>query len=76
MYQDIYIRGFRWDDLEAVTRLFNSVNGSEDTAMESDVELMGQVLAQPSVSPEDDLRLAHIGDDLGGVLPAPPGDAY
>ena len=66
MYQDIYIRGFRWDDLEAVTRLFNSVNGSEDTAMESDVELMGQVLVQPSVSPEDDLRVAYVGTDMAG----------
>ena len=47
MVQDINIRGFEWDDLETVTRLFNSINGVEGTGMESDADLMRQILAQP-----------------------------
>ncbi len=66
MAHDIDIRGFRWDDLEAVTRLFNSVNDADGEAMESDVELMRQILSQPSVSAEDDLRVACVGSDVAG----------
>ena len=66
MAQDINIRGFEWDDLESVTQLFNSINGTDGTAMESDVDLMRQILAQPSVSPEDDLSVAHVGPDMAG----------
>ena len=66
MDRDIDIRTFEWDDLETVTRLFNSINGAEGTAMESDVDLMRQTLAQPSVSAEDDLRVAHVGPDMAG----------
>ena len=66
MAQNIDIRAFQWDDLETVTRLFNSINGTEGTAMESDVDLMRQTLAQPSVSPEDDLRVAYLGTDIAG----------
>ena len=66
MDRDIDIRRFEWDDLETVTRLFNSINGAEGTAMESDVDLMRQTLAQPSVSPEDDLCVAYLGTDIAG----------
>ena len=66
MDQDIDIRAFEWDDLETVTRLFNSIDGAEGTVMESDVDQMRQALAQPSVSPEDDLRVAHVGADMVG----------
>ena len=66
MDRDIDIRGFEWDDLETVTRLFNSINGAEGTGMESDVDLMRQILAQPSVSPEDDLNVALVGTDMVG----------
>ena len=66
MERDIDIRRFEWDDLETVTRLFNSINGTEGTAMESDVDLTRQTLAQPSVSPEDDLRVAYLGTDIAG----------
>ena len=66
MDQDIDIRAFEWDDLETVTRLFNSIDGAEGTVMESDVDLVRQVIAQPSVSPGDDLRVAHVGADMVG----------
>ena len=66
MDRDIDIQRFEWDDLETVTRLFNSINGAEGTGMESDAELMRQILAQPSVSPEDDLHVAYVGTDMVG----------
>ena len=66
MAQNIDIRAFQWDDLETVTRLFNSINGTEGTAMESDVDLMRQTLGQPSVAPENDLRVALVGTDIVG----------
>ena len=66
MDPDIDIRAFQWDDLESVTRLVNSIDGVEGTAMESDADLMRQTLAQPSVSPEDDIRVAHFGPHVAG----------
>ena len=67
MDQDIDIRGFQWDELETFTRMFNSINGVEGTVMESDVDLMRQVLAQPSVSPDEDLWVAYVGPDMAGL---------
>ena len=66
MAQDIDIRGFRWEDLEPVTDLFNRISGAEGTEKELDSETVGQNLSVPSVSPETNLRLAVSGADIIG----------
>ena len=66
MAQDIDIRGFRWEDLEPVTDLFNRVGGVRGTEKETDSETVGQNLSVPGVSPETNLRLAARGADIIG----------
>ena len=66
MAQDIDIRGFKWEDLESVTDLFNRIGGATGTEKELDSEVVGQNLSVPSVSPERNLRLAVNGTDIVG----------
>ena len=61
-----HIRKFRWQDIEQVTHLFNQVNGISGTVKENDVELLSQMLAQPSCQPESNCYVADSGGQLVG----------
>ena len=57
---------FRWEDVEQFSHLFNQVNGATGTVMEIDVELVTQMLAQPSCQPESNCYVADSGGQLVG----------
>ena len=61
-----HIRLFRWEDVERVTHLFNEVNGISGTVKEFDVELLSQMLAQPSCQPESNCYVAESAAQLVG----------
>ncbi len=62
----VELRKFDWKDIEAVTRLFSRLGGTEGTEKEADTELVRQTLSHPSASPEDNLTLALSGGRLIG----------
>ena len=66
MTADPHIRLFRWEDVDQVTHLFNQVNGISGTVKEVDVELLGQMFAQPSCQPESNCYVADSGGHLVG----------
>ncbi|MCL0028983.1 GNAT family N-acetyltransferase [Dehalococcoidia bacterium] len=72
MTATLQIRTFRWDDVEALTNLFNQVNGVSGTVKEFDTELMCQTLDQPSCQPESNCYVADSdGSVVGFVLVSP-----
>ena len=66
------IRGFRWEDLDRFTHLFNEVNEIGNSEKACDPEFMGQLLSLPSLSPENDCYVAeHLGSLVGLVMVTP-----
>jgi mycothiol synthase len=53
------VRSFHWSDLEALTPVFNSVNGSTGTDGAFDDDLMRQMLSQPACDPERNCYVAE-----------------
>ena len=66
------VRRFKWQDLEHLTVLFNEINCLSNSERAYDVELMRQVLSQPSCQPEENGFLAESErSPVGFVLVSP-----
>ena len=66
MTTSAHIRNYRWNDLEPLTRLFNTINGISDTEKAYDSELLAERLSQPPCRPEEDCYLAESQESLVG----------
>lgn len=60
------IRNFRWDDLDALTRLHNEISGIVGSDKSFDRTHMRELLSQPSCNPEEDCFVAASQDELVG----------
>lgn len=69
---DARIRRYDRQDIEPFTRLFNAVNGIAGTEKAYDVELMDQVLSQPSCNPTENCYLVEVEDSLAGYTIVSP----
>lgn len=71
----ILVRRFIWEDLEAVTHIFNEINGIANSEKAYDLQFMKQFLAQPSCNPEENCFLAECDGSIAGfvlIAPEPP----
>lgn len=66
MSHTVKLRRFNWNDLQRTARLFTEISGAGGTEKEASPELVRQMLAHPSVSPETNLTLAESGSELVG----------